>query len=159
MKKPGIAILLLLISGTNAMADPKTEVEELMNALLPFGQQILEKHGEFIPYGGAMKPDGEIVSVAGYDGDEQPLSKDIISLLKDGYRLAAKRGEYKATAIFYDVRVIPPGSDEKTDAIAVALDHKGNYSVIVLFPYKITKSKVQFGDVFAEAGANDIFTH
>lgn len=140
------------------MADPKSEVEELMNAQLPFGKQMLEKYGEFIPYGGAMKQDGEIVSVAGYDGDEQPLSQDIIDLLKDGYRLAAKNGEYKATAIFYDVRVIPAGSEEKTDAIAIALDHKENYSVIVYFPYKILGSTVQFGEVFAEAGKNDIFT-
>ena len=140
------------------MADPKTEVEELMNALLPFGQQMLEKHGEFIPYGGAMKTDGEIVSVSGYEGEEQPLSQDIINLLKDGYRIAVKNNEYKATAIFYDVRVIPPGTQEKTDAIAVALDHKENYSVIVLFPYKLINSNVQFGEVFAEAGANEIFT-
>lgn len=139
------------------MADPKSEVEEIMNAMLPFGQQMLEKHGEFIPYGGAMKPNGEIVSVAGYDGNEQPPSQEIINLLKGGYRQAAKNGEYKATGIFYDVRVIPPGSNEKTDAIAIALDHKEGYSVIVLFPYKIVNSKVEFGQVFAQAGMNDIF--
>jgi hypothetical protein len=158
MKKHSIAIIILLISGTIAMADPKSEAEELMNALLPFGRQMLERYGEFIPYGGAMKSDGEIVSIAGYDGDEQPLSQDIIDLLKDSYRLAARNGEYKATSIFYDVRVIPPGSEEKTDAIAVALDHKDNYSVIVLFPYKLDGSIVQFGEVFAEAGADDIFS-
>jgi len=62
-----------------------------------------------------------------------------------------------ATAIFYDVRVVPPGSDEKTDAIAVALDHQENYSAVVLFPYTLTNSKVQFGEVFAQAGENDIF--
>ena len=159
MKKLYIVIILLFVSGTNLMANPKTEVEELMNSLLPFGKQMLEKYGEFIPYGGVMKSDGEIVSIAGSDGDEQPLSKDIINLLKDGYRIAAKNGEYKATAIFYDIRVIPPDSEEKVDAIAVALDHKGNYSVIVIFPYRLVNSKVKFGEVFAQVGANDIFSH
>lgn len=158
MKKLITTIILALSPGMNAMAEPKGETEELMNALLPFGQNMLEEHGEFIPYGGAMKPDGEIVSVATYDGEEHPLSKDIINLLKDGYRLAAENGEYKATAIFYDVRVIPPGFEEKTDAIAVALDHKDNYSVIVLFPYELANSRVQFGEIFAQAGENDIFT-
>jgi len=98
MKKLTIAILFVLISGANAMAEPKPDVEELMNALLPFGEQMLEEHGEFIPYGGAMKRDGKIVSIAGDAGDEHPSSQEIIDLLKDSYRLAAKNGEYKATA-------------------------------------------------------------
>ena len=159
MKIIKILTILILMSGTEVMADPKSEVEEIMNAMLPFGQQMLEKHGEFIPYGGAMKPNGEIVSVAGYDGNEQPPSQEIINLLKGGYRQAAKNAEYKATGIFYDVRVIPPGSNEKTDAIAIALDQKEGYSVIVLFPYKIVNSKVEFGQVFAQAGMNDIFKY
>ena len=109
------------------MANPKADVEELMNSMLPFGQQMLEKHGEFIPYGAAMTSANEIVSVAGYDGDEKPLSQDIIELLKEGFRSAAEKGEYIATALFFDVRVTLPGSNEKSDAIAVALDHKENY--------------------------------
>ena len=130
-----------------------------MNEVLPFAQQMLERHGEFIPYGGAMKPNGEIVSVAGYDGDEFPPSQDIIDLLKDAFRAAGRSGEYKATAIVFDVRVIPPGSEEKTDAVAVALDHKESYSVVVLFPYLLNNGAVEFGQVFAEAGENDIFVH
>ena len=107
--------------------------------------------------GGAMKLNGEIVSVSGYDGKEKPPSQDIINLLKDGFRKAAKNGEYKATVIFYDARVIPSGSNEKTDAIAIALDHKEAYSVIVFFPYKIVNSKMEFGQIFAQAGMNDIY--
>jgi len=132
------------------MSDPKSEVEELMNDGIMFGEQLLEKYGEFFPFGRAMKPNGEIVSVAGYDGDEQPLSQDVIDLLKDGYRQAAKNGDYKATALFYDARVIPPNSENKTDAIAVALDHKGNYSVVVYFPYKLADSNVEFGEIFVK---------
>ena len=139
------------------MANPKADVEELMNSMLPFGQQMLEKHGEFIPYGAAMTSANEIVSVAGYDGDEKPLSQDIIELLKEGFRSAAEKGEYIATALFFDVRVTLPGSNEKSDAIAVALDHKENYSVIVLFPYQLVNSEVLFGEIFAQEGANEIF--
>ncbi len=139
------------------MADSKTDVETLMNEMLPFGQEMLEKYGEFIPYGGAMKPNGEIVSVSGYEGTEHPLSQDIIDLLKDGYRSAVRKGKYKATAIYYDMRITPPKTDIKTDAIAIALDHKDNYSAIVFFPYRLVDEKVVFGEVFAQAGENDIF--
>ena len=137
----------------------KSEVEELLNAVLPFAEQMLEKYGEFIPYGGAMKPNGEIVSVAGYDGDENPPSQDIINLLKGSFRAAGNEGTYKATAIVFDIRVAPPGAEEKTDAVAVALDHKENYSVIVVYPYQILNGQVEFGQVFAQAGENDIFAH
>ncbi len=139
------------------MANPKTEVEDLMNDRLPFGQELLEKYGEFFPYGGALTNNGEIVSVAAYDGDDQPPSQEVINLLKNGFRQAAKEGKYKATALFYDVRVISPSTNKKVDAIAVALDHKENYSVIVYFTYTIINTKVEFGEIFAEAGANDIF--
>lgn len=159
MKKITIIVVLVLIKGNVAMSNPKSEVEELMNDGIIFGEQLLEKYGEFFPFGRAMKPDGEIVSVAGYDGDDQPPSQDVINLLKDGYRLAAKNGDYKATALFYDVRVIPPNSENKTDAIAAALDHKGNYSVVVYFPYKLVNSNVEFGEIFAEQGLNDVFVH
>jgi len=128
-----------------------------MNAGLPFAEQMLQKHGEFFPFGTAMTPSGEIVNIGGYDGREQPPSQDVINLLKDGFRAAAKGNKYKATALFFDVRTVPPSTSEKTDAVAIALDHKDNYSVIVYFPYKLKAGKVQFGQVFATAGENDIF--
>ncbi|MEC8848053.1 MAG: hypothetical protein VYB93_02090 [Pseudomonadota bacterium] len=100
------------------MATPKEDVEEVMNSMLSFGTEMLEKHGEFFPYGGAMTPSREVVSVAGYTGEEQPPSQEVIELLRAGFREAAERGEYKATGL-YDVRVTPPESDSKTDAIAI----------------------------------------
>ena len=41
-----------------------------MNDVLPFAENILSKHGRFFTYGGAMKPDGEIVRIAAYEGRE-----------------------------------------------------------------------------------------
>ncbi len=78
------------------MTTPKAECENLMNAALPFAEQMLQKHGEFFPYGAALKANGEIASVAGYDGREHPPSNDIIRLLKEGFVKGANSGEYKA---------------------------------------------------------------
>ncbi len=125
--------------------------------MLPFGQQMLEKHGEFYPYGGATTIDGKVISVGGYEGSEHPPSQNVIDLISSGFRAGAKAGTYKATGLFYDVRVIPPGTSEKTDAIAVALDHRDNYSVIVYFPYKITDGRVKMGAAFASPGENKVF--
>jgi hypothetical protein len=139
------------------MRHAKADAEKIMQAMLPFAKRMLEEYGEFLPYGAAMTSNGEVVSVAGHDGREKPPSQDIIGLLRDSFRASAKSRKYKATGIFFNVRVVAPGSSETTDAIAIALDHQENYSVVVYIPYKLVSGKVQYGEIFATAGANDIF--
>src|SRR5262252_7105294 len=101
---------------------PKEEVEQLMNALIPFAQQMLAKRGEFYPYGGAITSAGKITMIGATDGDEHPTSQKLIDTLIEGFRLNAKKGEYRATGLVFDVKVKPPNSDQKTDAIQINLD-------------------------------------
>lgn len=129
-----------------------------MNAALPFAEQMLEKHGEFFPYGQALNTEGKIVSVAGHSEQQQTQSSEMMQIIKSGFIQGAKSGQYKATALVYDVRVTVPSTGKKSDAIAISLNHKDDYSVIVYFPYKIEAGKVTFGELFAMRGENDIFT-
>lgn len=139
------------------MSSPKSECESLMNEALPFAEQMLSKQGEFFPYGQALSTAGKVVSVAAYDGREQPPSADLIHFLKHAFVQGAKSGEYKATALVYDVRVTLPSSGKKSDAIAVSLNHRDNYSVVVLFAYQIKDGKYVPGEVIAQKGENDVF--
>lgn len=150
-------MLYSLVAGAQNMSTPKAECENLMNTALPFAEQMLQKHGEFFPYGAALKENGEIASVAGNDGREVPPSSDIIRLLKQGFTKGAKSGEYKATALVYDVKVTLPSSGKKSDAIAVSLNHRENYSVVVFFPYQLNKGQLTFGEVFAQKGEAEVF--
>lgn len=139
------------------MSSAKQDSETLMNEFFGFAEQMLSEHSEFFPYGAAMKSNGELVAVAGYDGTEQPPSQEIIGLLNDGFARGARTGEDKATALFHNVRVGLPNNGPMGDAVAVALDHKDNYSVVVFFPYQIQNGHVSFEEVFAQQGTNDIF--
>ena len=139
------------------MSDPKTDCETLMNSVLPLAEQMLATYGEFIPFGGAMRPDGQLVSIAGYDGNEHPKSVDVIALMKEGFIVAAHKGEYRATAVVYDVRIKLTSTEEQSDAIAVSLNHRDNYSIIVLFPYSIDAGKLILDTAFAQKGEADIF--
>jgi hypothetical protein len=141
------------------VTDPKADCEALMNAVLPFAEEMLSQHGEFFPFGGAMRANGEIVSVAGYEGEEHPQSAEVIRLLKDGFIHAARKNEYIATALVYDVRVNVPSKEEKSDAIAVSLNHRDHYSIVVIFPYIITDGKLDIGATFAQQGEADIFSN
>jgi len=139
------------------MSNPKGDCERLLSSVLPFARLMLDTHGEFHPYGGAMLPNGELVNIAGFDGRERPPAEETINFLKSAFAAAGKQGQYIATALVYDVRVTLPASGEKSDAIAVALDHRDAYSVIVLFPYKMENGKAVIGSAFANRGEAKIF--
>lgn len=137
----------------------KSDCEKLMNAVLPVAERMLRQFGEFYPYGGYMKPSGEIAHVA--SGDEEidhPKSKDLIYVLQDSFSEMAARGACKATAIVFYVRVAPPGTKEPSDAIQVCLEHADGYSAEVFLPYRINGGgHVSFGAMFAQEGKHDIF--
>jgi hypothetical protein len=140
------------------MPTPKEDCEELMRSTLPLAERMLKEHGEFYPYAGHMTSSREIVHVGGkIEGTDHPKSQPLIELLQESFRKQARNGEIKATSIIFDVRITPPGSDEKTDAIQVCLDHRDGYSVKVIFPYKITNGELLFGQTFAQRGENKIF--
>lgn len=163
MKNILSAVLVFFISSLGAsaaMADTQTakfECQKLLDAAIPFAEKMLTQHGEFFPYGGALNAKGEYTEIGAYDGDEHPASNDVINLLKRGFIQGAKSGDYRATALVYDVKVSLPNSQDKSDALAVALDHKDSYSVVVYLPYKLKDGKLTYGQIFAEKGKADIF--
>jgi hypothetical protein len=139
-------------------ATQKKQLENLLGAALPFAQQMLKEHGEFFPYGETMGPDAKYTSVAGYTGDEHPKSTDVIALLKKGFRKDGAAGKIIASALVYDVRIVPPGCTDKSDAVAIDLNHRNGLSLCMAYPYHIASDKsVVFADGFRIKGTDDIF--
>jgi hypothetical protein len=139
---------------------PKDEATDLMNMLVPFAEKMLREHGEFYLYGGVMMPDGSMQHFAASDGTEHPKSSDLMDLLVAKFREDGRQGKYKAIGIVYDVRTLPPGASEKTDAIAVRLDHEAGYSAMVMIPYRLVEGQLMKGTTFAVKGDGSIFpTH
>lgn len=157
-----ITALLLLIAVSlpvrgQTVVDAKAECEVLLNEAMPFAQKMLREHAEFYPYGYEMNPAGDIKLVAGYTGTDHPKSQTIIDLLIEGFKQDAAAKKVKATSIVYDMLVVPPGASAKTDAIAVALDHRDNYSVIVIFLYALDHGNLTIGALFAQKGKSAVF--
>ncbi|MGZ5906292.1 MAG: hypothetical protein ACXWKQ_13160 [Reyranella sp.] len=120
-------------------------------------KELLSSHGGFLPFGGAMRSSGELVSVGTYAGEAPTQSTELIRLLKASFIDAARKGEFKATALVYDVRVALPSTRQKSDAVAVSLNHRDGYSVIAILPYKIDSGKLIIGSAFTQEGEADIF--
>lgn len=140
------------------MTTAKTEAETLLNEVLPFAEQMLRDYGEFLPYAGALRPSGEVISIGAHDGREHPPSKDVIDLLAYGLREGAAAGEYLVTVLVYDVRVTPPSGSGPTDAIAAELEHRDGYAVTVFYPYELTNGQPRLASPFATADTRSIFS-
>ena len=139
------------------MAHP--DLDNLTNALLPFAKQMLAEHGEFYPFGSTMNASGEIVAVgAQLEGTDHPLSQPLIDIMTQAFRAQAASGEIRAAGICYDIRTIPPGQTEKTDAICLGLEHQSGQSVSVFVPYrKGWFGKDKYGELFAAKRDAEIF--
>jgi Protein of unknown function (DUF2569) len=138
------------------MAHP--DLDNLLNSLLPFAERMLAEHGEFFPFGTTMKPDGEIVAVSGYDGDERPPSQGVIDLLTQAFRQQARNGDLRAAGICYDARTTPPGQTSKCDAVCASMEHQSGESINVILPYERTSvGDVQYGQRFTTPRISQFF--
>jgi hypothetical protein len=110
------------------------DLDGLLNATLPFAEQMLGKNGEFFPFGASVTVDGGVSMAAGDPGEgEHPRSDDVLATLLEGFR--GRREALRAVAFVADVRV------DGGDAIRVELEHRDGHALAVLLPYK----KKQFG--------------
>ena len=139
------------------MEPGKLESQELMNYVKSIAKQMLSKQGEFLPFGGAMKPNGEVIRVDVLQDEDHQQSSKLISKLQQLFSASAREGKYKATAIVYDVRIPLPETEIESDAIAIVLDHMSGYSVVVFFAYMLQNGQLEIGKIFAQVGDQAIF--
>jgi hypothetical protein len=138
------------------MADPKEEIQKLLNYLLPFAEQMLTKEGEFYPYAAIMDAGGEVqaVSVA---GEERPDVGELLLALHAELSKQAAEGAIRASGIAADVTLTDPDSGETKDAVQLELDHADAEAVDVYVPYETAGDSVKFGELVAAAGRTPVF--
>ncbi|MBE7493749.1 MAG: hypothetical protein HS117_02270 [Verrucomicrobiaceae bacterium] len=141
------------------MTTPKQDCERLMDEMLPLAKQMLVTHGEFYPYGGMMRTDGSIIHIGAQEsGNEHPASSALVEMLRGHFHEQATTHAIIASCLIFDVLIARPGGNTKTDAIQVNLDHRADYSVEVVFPYRLEGEKVVLDVPFAQAGTAQVFT-
>ena len=100
-------------------------------------------------------PDSVLATI--HSDNAFPDSESVICDLTIAHKQRAKNNEIKASGIAWNATIVSPDG-KKSDAIVVSLEHQENYSVVVGLPYKFGLfKKIQFGELFAEEGKNDIF--
>ncbi len=139
------------------MSDAQTEAEELVSAVLPHAEGMLLAHGEFFPFGGAVTLDGDIAQLAVDEEHREASTEDVVEALKVKLRSGADTNTYRATALVFPIHAQLPDTDDETEAVAIALDHQANYSVVLIIPYVLADGAVEFGEAIAQQGEDDIF--
>ncbi len=133
----------------------RRHLDDLLDAMLPFAHQMLDKNGEFFPFGAAMGRDGKITMVAGDAVSEHPPSEQVMETIRRGMR--RKREECLAVGVCYDVSVRATADTQSTDAICVSLEHRDGMAVDVFEPYLKRGKAMDYGALFAQPGQRVVF--
>lgn len=140
------------------MAEPREEIEALLNFLLPFAEEQLTKNGEFYPYAAVLEADGDLAAVSTDAGEDDPDVGELLISLRAHLTEQAADGSIRASGIAADVTLTDPDSGETTDAVQVELDHAEGDAVDIYVPYESAGDGVKFGELVAAQGREPIFT-
>jgi hypothetical protein len=138
---------------SSASQQAQDDLDGLLDASLPFAQEMLGERGEFFPYAAAITTTGETKFIAGDPGEgEQPTSVAVLQVLVEGLR--AERDTLRAAAVVSDVR----RSD--SDAVRVELEHEEGHAIVVFLPYqrKRLRRGIEYGQITAGPGDRQVWS-
>lgn len=113
-----------------ASQQSQDDLDSLLSATLPFAQQLLEKNGEFFPFGAMIEINDDLALTSADPAmiGEQPASADVIDALVERFR--ALRDTTRAVAVVSDVQL------GDSHAVRVELEHREGHSFAVILPYQ-----------------------
>jgi len=137
---------------------PKATIEKLMTRIVPIAERLLEQHGSFAPYGGALSRGDEVILAGGKSEEDYDCSGDVIESVVDQLQQYAGDGSHHALAMVLDVKMTPPGKSEETDAIRIVLEHETGESLEAFIPYsRSPDGKIEYDEMFAFPGKPRFF--
>lgn len=120
-----------------AVAVKEEELQKLFVFVVEFAQEMLQKSGEFYPFGATLAQDGKVVAEGGYEGDDQPDAQDVYVAVHKRFAVAGAEGRIRAAALVANV-VIPDELEAPSrDAIRVHMEAQG-FARFIYVPYETT---------------------
>jgi hypothetical protein len=111
---------------------------------------MLAEQAEFYPFVGSITPDGTTHQRGRQRLLRPPEVSGAYRHHDNEFRSQASEGKIRAAGICFDVRIVPPGQVDKTDAIQLALERKGGDAVDVFVPYaQLPDGGVYLWELFA----------
>jgi D-arabinose 1-dehydrogenase-like Zn-dependent alcohol dehydrogenase len=115
----------------NASQQAQDDLESLFAECMDVAFQLLSKNKAFYPFALTLSKDGKFAIAGTFNGEEHPLSQDVVSELKAA--LTMSRNEIKAAAIVDDVKV-----DRRYDAVRASMEHCEGTAIEIIVPYEMS---------------------
>lgn len=120
-----------------AVVVKEEELQKLFVFVVEFAQDMLQKNGEFYPFGATLALDGQVVAEAGYQGDDQPNAQDVYVAIHQRFVTAGGEGGIRAAALVANVAIPDELEAPSRDAIRVHLEAQG-FARFIYVPYEAT---------------------
>jgi hypothetical protein len=118
------------------MSATPEQLHEMLSYCTDFARTMLEKSGEFYPFGAVLDLKGNVAAEAGWNGDEHPNPQEIYRLLAGAFASQAATSQILGAALAANVNVPAEYGAPAPDALRVHLECRG-YSRFIYVPYKI----------------------
>jgi hypothetical protein len=138
----------------------RTDFNELVAPILGLAETMLEKEGEFRPFGARLAAGGQLALIdvsATLDAPTNPL---IVDALYATFRVEARAGTIRACAVCWDALVPRLEGGGLMDAIAIGLEHRDGEPTILLCGYqRDLGGDLRFEDPVTALGRRHVFGH
>ena len=123
-----------------ASKQTQDDLDSMLGECISVAFKMLSKEREFYPFALTTSKDNKKTLVGTHQGEEYPLSEDVIADLKK--ILIQTRDGIKVAAIVDDIKV-----DGKYDAIRTIMEHREGLAFEIIVPYSISGilKKVKLG--------------
>lgn len=117
----------------------RDDINAILNQVLPFAQQCLQRDGEFFPFAARMDENGDIIAIAANETEgegEEPSAQDVIDMLTQ--MLVEAGGEEhppRAMAICFEATVSHEQNPTPHEAICVQIEDVDGEALLVSLPY------------------------
>lgn len=126
--------------------------QRLIDYSVEFAKRMLTENQEFFPFAVTLNIHGDLIPATFFDGDDQPLSEDLLNNLQFLVDNKLSKREVIAYALTYDVLVKKNDHSKKNDVITVKIKHTDiEESKLYYFTYRLLKQKgIEFIDSWSE---------
>jgi len=102
-------------------ASPGRTRLELVSAALRISCQSLEQRGTFLPFGLALNPHHELVTISAFPGAGSCCAEDLILLLQAGLEAGRRARRYRATVLVFESEIPLVGGNRCVRAVELRL--------------------------------------
>ena len=140
--------------GEIEMAVSDEQLAALLQHCGDFAREMIEKNGEFYPFGAEIGVTGELKSLGFWTGEERPAASKLYSYAESVMKAKASSGEILGGAIAVNVNIPPQFESKFEDGIRVLVESE-NLCRLIYQPYLIGKGgffgrkrTVEYGEMF-----------